>query len=503
MRPVTALAAAVAAAGLAVLLLAPDARRLAGEAVAQDAPPAADTAATPVATPAPARAEPPRDWRTLPGGAGPEWAPVRDLDGTLHLPVNDLARLLDATKFWRGDLRKLVLRIRDRRLQLTVDNPFVVLDDRTIRLDRPVRSRGGELWVPVALVDSLPADGGLPRLHYDPGRRVVLRVPEAGIVGSPQLIVLDGITRVTFPADRPGEVVVTNRSRAHFRVRLSGWFAGTLPTVFPPNSFVQDIRPIATAGGSAFEIRIAPEVRGFRLNPHPDEGRVTLSLFRQLDPDHERFAPEGPPGQRAVRVIVLDPGHGGADAGVRAGGVVEKDLTLRLARLLAGELQRRVGARVVLTRDDDRAVTAEERAERANRAGADLVLSLHFDGLPGGGARGATAYCPPATWAQRAQDESNAAILMLPWRDVALRHAVRARELSEAVLSALELRAQGPTRLREVLPNAMLGVNAPGILLECATLTHDGDRERLARGEGLADLAATIADGVEAYQRND
>jgi N-acetylmuramoyl-L-alanine amidase len=91
---------------------------------------------------------------------------------------------------------------------------------------------------------------------------------------------------------------------------------------------------------------------------------------------------------------------------------------------------------------------------------------------------------------------------LLPWRNVAVRHAVQSRTLAEAILSALELRGEGPTRLRDRLPCALLGVNAPGLLLECAVLTSPADRERVQQQAGLQDLAATIADGVLAWQRN-
>ena len=82
-------------------------------------------------------------------------------------------------------------------------------------------------------------------------------------------------------------------------------------------------------------------------------------------------------------------------------------------------------------------------------------------------------------------------------------HAVQSRSLAEAVLSAIELRGLGPTRLRERLPVSLLGVNAPGILLECGTLTSREDRERVTNPEGMRQLAMTIAEGVAAYRRNE
>jgi N-acetylmuramoyl-L-alanine amidase len=472
---------------LALLLIAPAVSHFGvGAQVPQEPPPEA-----PAST----------DWRTLVGGPGPDWAPVVDQAGALYVPAGDFARLLDATKFWRSDLRKLVLRARSHRIQLTVDNPFVVVDDRTLRLEHPVRSRNGEVAVPVALVDSLAADTAFARLTYDPGRGVVLRVPEAGIVGTPRVSVEDGRTRITFPVDRPEEFVVASRSRAHFRLRMSGTFAGRLPSSFPEGSLVRSLKPIAAASGSAFVVRLAEETGGYRVVPDVAARRVTV-FFDRDGQSLERFAPEGTRGPRDLRVIVIDPGHGGDDPGVVSQNVVEKDLTLRLARLLRAELERRLAVRVVLTREDDRAVPPGQRAERANRARADLVLALHFDGVPGSHVRGATAYCPPAEWASSPRDDRSGAIPLIPWRDVALRHAVRSRELAESVLSAIELRAQGPTRLREILPQALLGVNAPGVLLECATLTHSDDRTRVSSVEGLDDLAATIADGIETYQLN-
>jgi hypothetical protein len=76
-------------------------------------------------------------------------------------------------------------------------------------------------------------------------------------------------------------------------------------------------------------------------------------------------------------------------------------------------------------------------------------------------------------------------------------------ESKNPVLGVMELRGLGPTRLRELLAINLLGMNAPGIVLECATLTSPRDRARLERPKGLSELAAGIADGIVAYQRND
>lgn len=451
-----------------------------------------------------ARRPPPR--AEAPRIEGPDSAPVRRLDGEPYVGVNDLARLLGATKFWRADLRKLTLRGGHHSITFTVDNPFVVVDATTLWMGLPVRSVRGELQIPAALADSLPSDSTFARLYFDGGRDRILVLPPSGGVGTPAVTLHPGMTRIGFPADDPASAVVVGRSREHFRIRFGGLFTGALPESLPSGGLIQELRPLTVVGGSAFEFRIAREAVGYRLVRSDTRRRLVVEFERQPSADLEPFAAEGPIGPRPLKVVVLDPGHGGSDPGVIAAGVVEKDLTLALARMLRDEIERRTSARVVLTRGDDRDLTADQRAEIANRSRADLVISLHFDGNPAARARGATAWCPPATLAGpagTAADAPASQVRMLPWRDVALRHAVASRALAEAVLAALELHGQGPIRLRERLPLPLLGINAPGMVLECAALTTAADRDRVRQEGGLRDLAATVAEGVLAWQRNE
>ena len=127
-----------------------------------------------------------------------ETVPVTRVEGVPHLPASELARLLDAAKFWRADVRKLVLRTGGHQLVLTVDNPFVVADDRTLRLASPVLSVRGEILVPVELLASLPRDSTLARLLYDSRRGRVVVLPAGGTVGTPRITIGEAATRITF-----------------------------------------------------------------------------------------------------------------------------------------------------------------------------------------------------------------------------------------------------------------------------------------------------------------
>ncbi|MCP4686651.1 MAG: N-acetylmuramoyl-L-alanine amidase, partial [Desulfobacterales bacterium] len=82
---------------------------------------------------------------------------------------------------------------------------------------------------------------------------------------------------------------------------------------------------------------------------------------------------------RGPGVVVLDPGHGGSDPGVRGpDGTLEKTAALALARLIQARLSG--GPRVTLTRTDDYRLDLFERTALANHLKADLFISLHFGG---------------------------------------------------------------------------------------------------------------------------
>lgn len=112
------------------------------------------------------------------------------------------------------------------------------------------------------------------------------------------------------------------------------------------------------------------------------------------EPKAERDAVAHAPGDQRP-LVVLDPGHGGLDAGtVAASGEHEKTIVLEFALLLREKLERSGKYRVLMTRTDDRFVPLADRVRIARQAKASLFISIHADALAAGDgeARGATVY---------------------------------------------------------------------------------------------------------------
>ena len=141
--------------------------------------------------------------------------------------------------------------------------------------------------------------------------------------------------------------------------------------------------------------------RNMGLHPDGELGPVTLTVLLRLARtvvggaphvmrETEMLLRSGP--ALAGKVVVIDPGHGGSDAGVCVDGISEAQLVWEIARSLEQRLQT-LGVRTHLTRQADSGGGDESRrAAFANATEADLLISLHLEGHRNPTAAGVASY---------------------------------------------------------------------------------------------------------------
>ncbi len=207
----------------------------------------------------------------------------------------------------------------------------------------------------------------------------------------------------------------------------------------------------------------------------------------------------------AVQTIVIDPGHGGDDVGVRGGrGVQEKTVTLEVARRLRTLVEMRLGIRVVLTRDEDRTITLDERAAIANNSKADLFLSLHLNAAPVAAVAGAEVFYlrldREGEDARRAAESEEVplpvlggtmrSIDVIQWDLAQARHVEASAALAGILEQSLRAQIMMSPRPRQDGPFRVLtGVNMPAALIEMAYLSN-ANQERLVQSESFQSSVA-------------
>lgn len=277
---------------------------------------------------------------------------------------------------------------------------------------------------------------------------------------------------------------------------LSAATGGTPPA--PPRAFVPAGEPPPQVPRPA----LAPPAETHGGLPASGEPAAAPAVIRRTSGDALPAA-----------TIVLDPGHGGSDTGIIGpGGTREKNVALQLAKEIQRELQTRFGLRVVLTREGDYAMSAQERVARANSLHASLYLSLHMKGGRSADVQGTDIIvAPPAeavspTFGGGAASKTGGAIevkvrgevlRLQPWELLPAAAATTSRRLAAALLEAF--RAANPfypVRLLELPVVQLLGVQAPAVLVEAAALVSPAEEVKLQNVEFLRELARILAAGI-------
>jgi N-acetylmuramoyl-L-alanine amidase len=221
------------------------------------------------------------------------------------------------------------------------------------------------------------------------------------------------------------------------------------------------------------------------------------------------------PMARGRPIVVIDAGHGGRDPGASSvsGEIVEKDLTLVLARELRDLLVKRGRVRVAMTRDDDRYLTLDERAAVARRLNAGMFVSLHMDSAPNPMARGATTYslsdvASDAEAARFAAAENRNGVagenmngpVQAMLSDLAMRtqmsaSADLASRLVDKSTGRFELR---PDPHRFAAFHVLRRAETPAVLFEAGYISNVEDESLLRSPEHRSVIALALAQAIEA-----
>jgi len=442
-----------------------------------------------------------------PRAAAAEARKAKKIGERYYLSMNDAALLLGATKYWNEETRKAVLNVEGTRIRLTALSPIVAVGEKTFVLPCPVLLSRGVIFIPVELfTQTVPASMG-KTITWNQGSQYLSVVKEGTVPATVSVEVSDRVAYVTVESPERIEYSPVNVSNDGFSVLLERASLLAKP-VLQENPIVTGLSVGRAPGGVELRVALARGVSGYSMERKGGPPRIVLGFtsseellragdFLPLGTEMPRVA-----SGRDYKVVVIDAGHGGADEGIRAGGSVEKQIDLDVARDVKDALSA-AGLSAVLTRSEDAQTSVDERAVRANSAGGDLFVSIHCDGYPDSQARGySVEVLQPdglAGGAQQGEGQgvASAGVDLVPWSEVAKGHvnesASLARYISRSLGAVEGLRDAGFRRAPIVL---FRGVDMPCVLVNCGFLTNPGDEALLRDGASQRRIAGAIAAGI-------
>ncbi|MGH9346350.1 MAG: N-acetylmuramoyl-L-alanine amidase [Vicinamibacterales bacterium] len=216
--------------------------------------------------------------------------------------------------------------------------------------------------------------------------------------------------------------------------------------------------------------------------------------------------------------VVIDAGHGGHDPGARVKGLNEADVTLDVALRLEKLLLAIPGVEVVMTRRTNVYVPLEERTAIANRAGADLFLSVHVNASRNSSARGIETYFlnfapnkEAEAIAARENAGSSKTMSDLPAivKAIALNNKIdESRDFAALVQTAMLDRLRKAYRetrnlgVKQAPFVVLIGATMPSVLAEISFLTNRQEAALLRTASYRQAIAEGLVAGISTYQRS-
>ena len=409
--------------------------------------------------------------------------------------------------------------VRGKSIVAPRDRALVSVDGRVVALPAPLTRMGGRWLAPVDFLPRALALVADSRIEYRRGSRLLVigtvRVPRVTTRVEPA----GTGTRVTVEVAPPtGVMTITDADRVVVRLDADAIDFAPVTGTSPAITQVRGDAPATVTIGLAPS---AGDVRASTSNTDTT-ARVVIDITAPAQAPESSAAPPPAaappvltPSKGGVQTVVLDPGHGGDDSGVRgAGGTLEKQVTLEVARRLKTVLEARMGVRVVLTRDDDRLVAPDERTATANNAKGDLFVSLHMSSSPAPATTGATVYFMRLDReGEETRREAGAQALSLPvlgggtrvietirWDLAQARHVDDSGRLANLLAAALEGHVPTmPQPVQSAPLRVLAGLNMPAVLFEMGYLTNPGQEKSATGDEGRTVLVQAIYDAVNRF----
>jgi len=477
-------------------------------------------------------------WGQAPGPAGPVTVlsrdgrrplPVTDVQGRPMVGLDDLATQFQLTVREDAAARAVTVSYKGKTIVLTPDQTLASLSGRLVSLPAPLTRQGRRWMVPLEFISRALSAIYDVRLDLRPASRLLvvgdLRVPHITVRYDDSPAVL----RVTFDLT-PKATASVSQEQNRLSIRVD---ADTLDPSLGPPPQTGVATAIHVVEPNTIQLDLGPRFASYRSSTpatSDTSGQLVLELVPAASDSSAAPAPATPAAPSAVagdlpvfggprssiRTIVLDPGHGGDDGGVKGpGGVLEKNVVLSISRRVKAVIEGRLGIRVLLTRDDDSRVDADSRASIANNNKSDVFISLHANGSPRATTKGASVYYLNLDrFGEEARRQSQAdreevpvygggsrEIAFVDWELAQAAHVQNSATLAGLIEQKLRASANLPiVSVQKAGMRALAGANMPAVLIELGYLSNADEEKRLSSPDFQSNVAQAITEAIIVFR---
>tara|TARA_B100000214_G_scaffold56237_1_gene36081 strand:+ start:3650 stop:5059 length:1410 start_codon:yes stop_codon:yes gene_type:complete len=440
---------------------------------------------------------------------------------SLYISSKDLAKSFTSKIYENKDRGKLVLYISGKKIKISGNSSYVLIDDTAYQMQQNAISRLNDIYIPAENFFQILKVTILPGLNFD-SKKELLEVD----------VVRFNITDISIEVKANGTIIRLGTKKPFSERNISSfinkhqWYyltiaGASIDTTKINNGLTRGVvrqiesDQIGKTAQVAFKLGTKVISHDWYQSLDPNEIIITLRTPLTKIDDHIEDVKE----KWRLDVVVLDAGHGGKDPGaIGKYGTMEKDVVLDITKR-AGSLLEKSGIKVIYTREEDVFVPLLERTKMANEANGKLFVSIHANANKNRKIQGFETFLLRPGKSEDAIEvasRENSVISLEEFTDQyadltgeALIMATMAQtmfmkeseDLAAIIQMELDKRLNSPNRgVKQAGFYVLIGASMPNALVEVGFISNPAEEKRLKQSSHKQKIAEGIFEAVKHFK---
>ncbi len=440
----------------------------------------------------------------------------------LYISAKDLSQSLSSKLYENAERKKLVLYITGKKVKISGNTSFVMIDDQPYQMSQITRVEPHDLYVPAEDFLNILKSTVLPGINFD-RKKEFLDID----------VIRFNITGISIDVKSNGTIIRLNTRKPFSERNISsfinrhGWYYLTIAGAMVDTTSINNglargvIRRIESdqIGETAqVAFKLGSKVISHEWYQSLDPNQIVITLRTPLGKIKERI--ENVKERQRLDTVVLDAGHGGKDPGSRGKyGTKEKDVVLDITKRIGRLLEKNTRIKVIYTRDEDVFVPLIKRTKMANDADGKVFVSIHANSNNNRKIQGYETYLYSLAKSDDAIEVASRENSVIQFEEKAGQYKDLSGEklilatmaqsmflkesenLAAIIQMELDKKLTTPNRgVKQAGFYVLYGASMPNVLVEVGFISNPAEEKKLKQGEYRQMIAEAVYEGIKHFK---
>ncbi len=440
----------------------------------------------------------------------------------LYISAKDLSQSLSSKLYENAERKKLVLYITGKKVKISGNTSFVMIDDQPYQMSQITRVEPHDLYVPAEDFLNILKSTVLPGINFD-RKKEFLDID----------VIRFNITGISIDVKSNGTIIRLNTRKPFSERNISsfinrhGWYYLTVAGAMVDTTSINNglargvIRRIESdqIGETAqVAFKLGSKVISHEWYQSLDPNQIVITLRTPLGKMKERI--ENVKERQRLDTVVLDAGHGGKDPGSQGKyGTKEKDVVLDITKRIGRLLEKHTRIKVVYTRDEDVWIPLANRTKMANDADGKVFVSIHANSNNNRKVQGFETFLYSLAKSDDAIEvasRENSVIQfeekVSQYKDLSGEKMILAtmaqsmflkesEDLAAIIQMELDKKLTTPNRgVKQAGFYVLYGASMPNVLVEIGFISNPAEEKKMKQGEYRQMIAEAVYEGIKHFK---